>query len=77
MELSGEVLEGLQLVGNSAHVSDKCFNPLISRVLKDCRDTDGPSEIALTGEIITSLSALFKLRLAYVFSLAYVLEYRY
>lgn len=55
MELSSEVLEGLSLVGNSAHVSDKCFNPLITRVLKDCRDTSGPSEIALAGNVCVSI----------------------
>ncbi|XP_071811789.1 COMM domain-containing protein 3-like [Apostichopus japonicus] len=70
MELSGEVLEGLQLVGNSAHVSDKCFNPLISRVLKDCRDTDGPSEIALTGKPVPGLNAaVFKQAYAALYTL--------
>lgn len=73
MELSSEVLEGLSLVGNSAHVSDKCFNPLITRVLKDCRDTSGPSEIALAGKPIPGLNAaVFKQSYAALYT--FVLE---
>ncbi|KAJ8024568.1 COMM domain-containing protein 3 [Holothuria leucospilota] len=66
MELSTEVLQSLQLAGDAASVPDKCFSPLVTRVLKDCSSASaGPRAIAskpsVTGKPLPGLNAgIFK-----------------